>query len=113
MSRMTRLFAILAVTIALALAGLSAAPAAAEAATKCTVSKSEYKKIKKGQTRAKVKKITKCSGKRSAYEGQSQTPKIKLSVYRTPGGHYVFIDFKSGRVLSKSRMSNECWPWSC
>ena len=101
MFRVTRVFTALAVTVALALAGLSAAPAQAEAAAKCTVSKSEYKKI------------TKCYGKRSAYEGQSQTPKIKLSVYRTPGGHYVFIDFKSGRVLSKSRMSNECWPWSC
>jgi hypothetical protein len=109
----TRLFAILAMTIALALGGLSAATASAEAATKCTVSKSEYKKIKKGQTRAKVKKITSCSGKRSAYEGQSQTPKIKLYVYRTPGGHYVFIDFKSGKVLSKSRMSKQCWPWGC
>ena len=113
MFRVTRLFAILAVTIALALAGLSAAPASAEAATKCTISNSEYKKIKKGQTRAKVKKITKCSGKRSAYEGQSQTPKIKLYVYRTPGGHYVFIDFKSGKVLSKSRLSKQCWPWGC
>lgn len=73
MIRVTRLFAIFGVTIALALAGLSAAPTSAEAATKCTISKSEYKKIKKGQTRSKVKKITKCSGKRSAYEGQSQT----------------------------------------
>ena len=113
MFRVTRLFAILAVTIALALAGLSAAPASAEAATKCTVSKSEYKKIKKGQTRARVKKITKCSGKRSAYEGQSQTPKIKLYEYRTPAGHYVFIDFTSGKVLTRSRMLEQCWPWGC
>jgi hypothetical protein len=113
MCRVTRLFASLAVTITLALAGLSAAPMPAEAATTCTVSKSEYKKIKKGQTRAEVKKITKCSGKRSAYEGQSQTPTIKLYEYRTPGGHYVFIDFKSGKVLTKSRMAKQCWPWGC
>ena len=113
MFRVTRVFAALAVTIALELAGLGAAPAQAEAATNCTISKAEYKKIKKGQTRAKVKKITKCAGKRSAYEGQSQTPKIKLYEYRTPGGHYVFIDFKSGKVLTKSRMSKQCWPWGC
>lgn len=106
-------FAVALITaVALAIAGLSAAPTTATAAT-CTVSKAEYKKIKKSQSRAKVKKITKCSGRRIAYEGQSQTPKVKLYEYRTPGGHYVFIDFKSGKVLSKSRMSKDCWPWGC
>ena len=113
MSRLTRLITALALSGALTSAGLTIAPSSAEAATTCTISKSEHKRIKKGQTRAKVKKITKCSGTRSAYEGQSQTPKIKLYQYRTPGGHYVFIDFKSGKVLSKSRMSKQCWPWGC
>ena len=110
---MPRALTALTVAVLLVIAGLVATPSTAEAAAKCTISKSEYKKIKKGQTRAKVKKITKCSGKRSVYEGQSQTPKIKLYEYRTPGGHYVFIDFKSGKVLSKSRMSKQCWPWGC
>jgi hypothetical protein len=112
MSRALKVLVALASAIVLSLAGLTVSAQPASAAT-CTVSKSEYKKIKKGQTRARVKKITKCSGKRAPYEGQSQTPKIKLYEYRTPGGDHVFIDFKSGKVLSKSRMSKQCWPWGC
>jgi hypothetical protein len=112
MSRALRVLVALAAAIVLSLAGLTTSAQPASAAG-CTVSKSEYKKIKKGLTRAKVKKITKCSGTRIAYEGQSQTPKIKLYEYRTPGGNYIFIDFKSGKVLSKSRVSKKCWPWGC
>ena len=63
-----------------------------------------------GPDPGQVKKITKCAGVRSAYEGQSQTPNIRLYVYRTPGGDYVYVDFKNGKVLSKSRMSKKCWP---
>lgn len=38
---------------------------------------------------------------------------IKLVVYLTPGSNDVLINFTSGKGLSKSRMSKQCWRWGC
>ena len=87
-----------AILVTLGLVGSSALLApTAEAAPKSTATSGEFKRIKKGQSLSKVRKIIDGNGERVS------TGNGVIYVWKSTAGKRVFVEFEKGKVVDKTR----------
>lgn len=92
-----------AATLALTIGGSVASAPAAEAAPKSVATVKEYKKIKKGQSLAKVQRIIGSKGHRSERSSDANVPWI----WRGTQGKDVYVSVFNGTVTGKWRIPDK------